>query len=213
MLISFAYPKPYAHINELQEFLYLGQFHNISSLSVPISYIEFAGKFDGISKITGAIDFPEGSSPTEVRVAGILYAAKQKIRSIDLVARNDLLSNGQIKEFKNDIRTCSLCAAAKGMDLNVILEYIILDEVFVLDIIQILKDLGIKSVITATGRFEDDLVDNLIISSRSANFGMRVATASNTWTWKTFNQMKDRIGHIRFTSLSNIKNVLGNYIK
>lgn len=212
MELSVSYAKPYGELTEIQELLFLADHHRIKKVTLPMNYVKIGQKFRK-SPVIAAIDYPDGCSLTDIRICSILTVIKFGVVEIDVVARNDLLTNRSITEFNRDILACVTLGKANKIKVNVILDYALYPASFVIDIAKGLKKLGAASIITGSGRFGDDIIDNLIISNQISAIGIDVVVASNDWSWSVFDKMKNSALGVRFTSTPTIRSVLGDYIR
>ncbi len=114
--------------------------------------------------IACAINFPTGSSYTVVRIHEIITCCKQGADVIDLTINMAHVKNGSWNVIEKDIIACQNVCNDHGVLLRAIIEYRMLDDKWLINLVHVLQKNNIDGVINATGTMPDDTYDNVLNS-------------------------------------------------
>ena len=109
------------------------------------------------------LDFPYGLSDIKSRNFLVAQACKSGASKIDIVIPSKILTNRKYDKLREDIRSNLAICEEQGVELRYILEYRIFSHGVLAKSCEILKSLGIKTVLPSSGTMIDDINDNLIV--------------------------------------------------
>ncbi len=114
-------------------------------------------------KIATAINFPGGNSFSTVRAHEIVSCCKRGTNIVDLTLNMSYIRNSAWKLLKKDLQTCVSACNDHNVTLRAMIEYRMLDDKDVLNLVCLLQDSGIDYLINTTGTMPDDTFDNVIM--------------------------------------------------
>jgi deoxyribose-phosphate aldolase len=161
---------------------------NICSFSYSINLIK---SIDPEIKIFCPVDFPYGILDTKNRNNIISSLIKNNIAGIDLVIPTKIISNRKYEKLRDDIRSNIEICKNNGLELRYMLEYRVYSHEILAKICQILKDLGIDTILPSTGIMLDDINDNLIACNfLNTKSNIQVICNGNIYTEKHVKNIK-----------------------
>ena len=193
-------------------FLFASSCSKIDRICVPTSVIHKVPEISEYVEMVSLVDYPDGLGSTQSRMTDVLYSIRSGIKFIDITLNNMYITDGDWKSMITDLKVIkSLCDAEK-VNLRAIVEYRLLHPLdLLLNTCKILKDNGIKDIVSSTGRMAGDIVDNLLFCERIyTTLGLDPIVCGRLYTQEQLESFKS-IGLKRFrvTSLKIAENLLG----
>lgn len=162
--------------------------NNICSFSYSINLIK---SIDPKVNIFCPIDFPYGILDSKNRNHILNSLIKNNIAGIDLMIPTKIISNRKYEKLREDVRSNLEICKNNGLQLRYMLEYRVYNHEILAKICQILKDLGIDTILPSTGTMLDDINDNLIACSfLNTKSNIQVICNGNIYTEKHANNIK-----------------------
>jgi len=156
--------------------------------------------------ISCPIDYPYGLSDFKSRNFMVTQAAKLDVSVIDLVIPAKCVTNRKYDKIRDDIKSNLEICQENNIELRYILEYRVFNHEILAKICQILKTMGVNSVIPSTGQMIDDINDN-IIAAKYLNTKSGISTIINGNVWnktQAENIKHSGVESIRLHKLSSI---------
>jgi len=156
------------------------------------------------------IDYPYGSSDTSVRSHAAITAIRKGATVLDVVANSGLLTNGKKAKFYDDIETIKALTDDQKVLLRILLEYRLFEAQDIVNIGNVLREMGIEFVVPATGIQMDSWEDNLAISMElTEKANMSVITNGGIRTRRHYEAVAEtKVFGIRFTNHKIVEEVL-----
>ena len=149
--IDHTYLKPDAQKKDIDKILKEAKQYNFASVCISPIWVAYAHKElegSGVHVVT-VIGFPEGATPTAVKVFETKQAIADGADEVDMVIPIGMLKDGQYNYVKEDIR--SVVKAAGGKMTKVIIETCLLTDDEKVKACEIAKAAGADFVKTSTG--------------------------------------------------------------
>jgi deoxyribose-phosphate aldolase len=205
----FAY-EPTITNEEYQESIFLAIEYKFDIVSIPLYNLAKMKEFIIGPKISVAIDFPYGNSISQIKLHSIIQASRNGANIIDVVLNNNMILNGQSHELSKELSSYIHATKSNKTDIRIIMDYRIFSDDQMAEVCFMLAKAGIGTVITNTGRFVDDLSDNILLCRKiKKNFGMKAIITAPILTKDMLQTVKSAgVDGIRFLSMKTAKNIL-----
>lgn len=193
------------------KYLFAGSCPKIDRVCVPTSLIHKIPEISGYVDMVSLVDYPDGLGSTQSRMSDILYSIRSDVKHIDVALNNIHVTDGNWKAITTDLKSLKGLCSAEGVNLRYIVEYRLHPLDLMLNTCKILKDHGIKDIISSTGRVAGDIIDNMIFCERlKVKLGLEPIICGRLHTKEQLDTFKS-LGFKRFrmTSLNIAENILG----
>lgn len=123
------------------------------AICIPPYYVRLASRLLEESKVKVAtvVGFPLGYAAIPAKVEEIKRAIDEGADEIDIVANIAAVKNGDWAHVRNDIDGVTIAVHLKGKKVKMILEIALLEEIEILKLCNICKEVGVDFVQTSTG--------------------------------------------------------------
>jgi len=123
------------------------------AICIPPYYVRLAAKLleDTSVKIAAVVGFPMGYAAIPAKVEEIKRAIDEGAHEIDIVANIAAVKNGDWAHVRNDIDGVTMAVHLKGKKIKMIIEVALLEEIEILKLCNICKEVGVDFVKTSTG--------------------------------------------------------------
>ena len=127
--------------------------HGFFAVCIPPYYVRLAAKLleDTPVKIAAVVGFPMGYSAIPAKVEEIKRAIDEGADEIDIVVNIAAIKNGDWAHVRNDIDGVTMAVHLKGKKIKMIFEVALLEEIEILKLCNICKEVGVDFVKTSTG--------------------------------------------------------------
>jgi deoxyribose-phosphate aldolase len=193
------------------KFLFASSCSKIDRICVPTSLLHKVPEISEYVEMVSLVDYPDGLGSTQSRMADTLYSIRSGVKFIDITLNNMWITDGDWKSITADLKTIkSLCDSEK-VELRVIVEYRLHPLDLILNTCKILKDHGIKDIVSSTGRMAGDIVDNLLFCERlMTTLDLNPIVCGRLYTNDQLDVFKSvGLKRFRVTSLKIAENLLG----
>lgn len=199
----------------LQKYFYYASTDKVDRLCLYSGLINSFPEAKRTTKIAALVDFPDGLQSVSSRMAEVLYSIRSGASYVDVTINNALVSDGNFKRIKNEYKSYfELCKYHKTT-LRPVLEYRMHDLSIIMDLCEILTNLGISDFVSSTGRMADEFDDNLITCKRIQDkFGANMTFCGRLFTKEQLNYLDETgISCARITSIGILQNLFdfGNF--
>ena len=181
MIIELCCPSHHINYKDLIEGAFLSTDHGFDAFYTPVGYssrVKPYFKHESIKTLTrlGAmIDYPRGDSPTPVKLHGILQAIQNECDLIDVVINHSFILNNDFVNFLKDITTCVTVCTQNNVELRFIVDYKLFDiETYAGLCLYIKNKTGISTIVSSTGVFADDPIENVIACAECTKHGIKM---------------------------------------
>jgi deoxyribose-phosphate aldolase len=165
---------------------------NIGVLPYSVNTAKSAVSNPELINISVPLDLPYGLSDTKTRNFMVSQACKSKINTIDLFIPTKILSNRKYDKLREDIRSNLEICKENNINLRYILEYRVFSHEILAKVCAIFVDLGINTIIPASGFMIDDINDNLIACNYlHTKTGIRTICNGNIYSSKHANLVRN----------------------
>lgn len=196
-------------LSVVQEATFLCIENKLTVFSLPVYHLKQAKEYlNGTGVSLGCvIDPPFGYNSPEIHQNMMLSATRKGAKVIELCVNIGLINDGDYTELRKDIiAAIELCKIQK-VDFRVIVDYKPWNTADFCTITEFLHRVGAPLIITATGRYLDDPVENIAVSKYAMkNSNCNILPASNLWQYKHIGYAEaNNFEGIRFISLGSLK--------
>jgi deoxyribose-phosphate aldolase len=193
------------------KFLFASSSSKIDRICVPTSLLHKVPEISEYVEMVSLVDYPDGLGSTHSRVADALYSMRSGVKYIDVTLNNMWVTDGDWRSIVADIKTLKSLCDSEGVELRTIIEYRLHPLDLVLNTCKILKDHGIKDIVSSTGRMAGDIVDNLLFCERLlTTLGLDPIVCGRLYTKDQLEVFKNvGLKRFRVTSLKIAENLLG----
>jgi len=197
--------------DDIRETLFAGVKKRVNGISVLPQFLPAIKDFvpDGMD-LGCFVDYPYGSSDTSVRSHAALTSIRKGASNLDLLANCSLLINRKYGRFYEDIEAILNLALQHKTVIRLVLEYRLFEYKTVLEIGNVVREMGIEYIIPSSGSQVDSWDDNLAISvelSRKSN--INVITNGGVRTKKQFDTIvESNVFGVRFFSHKVAEDIL-----
>lgn len=137
-------------------------------------------------------DYPYGLSDLKSRNFIVEQIVKTGVSTIDLVMPSKCIVNRKYDKIRDDISSNLDICNKNNIELRYILEYRVFSHEVLAKICQILKNMGINSIIPSTGQMIDDINDNIIAAKYlHSKSNIDVIINGNVWNEKQAENIKN----------------------
>jgi deoxyribose-phosphate aldolase len=156
--------------------------------------------------ISCPVDYPLGCGDRKVREHEALVACKSGATAIDLVMNPYLFNKGNESSIKKDISPIVELCAEYYSELRIIINYHLYEQKESLDICELLRELGVTTIIPSTGFHNDDIFDNLLFCNLvEKKIGLSAISSGRMWLDKHLKAaLNSGISGVRVYSLKNL---------
>ena len=186
--------------------------HKMSGISAAPTFINTVSQFvlNDIN-LSSVIDFPHGLSDTSVRVHSILNSVRKGAKNIDIVINNSLVADKNWKSIEKDIKSCFVVCAQNNLSLRAVIEYRLFPIEIVLAVCDLLKSVGVDTIITSTSTMIDDAMENLEATMEiTERVGIPVILSSPMISSEFYEKcVSSNVFGVRFSSPNAVENVFG----
>lgn len=193
----------------VQEATFLCVEHKVNLISLPISFLAKAQELlNGTEVVLAAlIDPPFGFNPPEIHQNMIMAAIRRGAKVIELCVNVGLLNDDNFGELRKDLFATSQLCKKQQVEFRVVMDYKPLDTARFVAYTDFLHQNGQPQIISATGRYADDPVENIALSKYAMKVnGCNIIPASNMWQNRQLLAASEcGFPIIRFISLGQLK--------
>lgn len=184
----------------------------VSGISVLQHHLALASSFlpEGIV-LSCAVDYPTGTSLSEVKQHAVISAIRRGANAIDFVLNNSLVIDRKFDDVANEVEAVIRMCRERNVSLRVILEYQLYDTAELLfSVCDMLRELGVEYVYVSSGSIPCDITDSIIVGNIVQKRGLNVINNNGIWLPKQLeNIKKSGIFGVRFKSIHAIDNTFG----
>lgn len=208
MILEICCVSHYANYKEIIEAAYLATSQSFDTFCVPVGYTfkvrPYLKEVETLTRFGSIINYPYGNDSIPLKLHGIIESTKYNCDIVDVVINHAYLTNNDTKNFFDDLKTCSSLAKSNKIDLRFIVDYKLFsvnDFVAVCSLIK--QKTGIDTIISSSGVFADDPLENIIACEAIQKKGMRAIC---------YSQLLNK-NHLKTLRKSNIYGARFNYSK
>jgi deoxyribose-phosphate aldolase len=158
-------------------------------------------------KFACPIDYPYGLSDSKSRLFLVNQAIKNGASTLDVVIPAKPIVNRKYDKLRDDIKSITEICNQDNINIRYMLEYRVFNHETLAKACQILKGLGISTILPSTGHLIDDINDNIIAAKYlSGKSGISVICNGNIWTIKQAENVKNsKVYGVRLHYLASLE--------
>jgi len=168
----------------VQEAIFLCIEHKVDLISLPISFLAKAQELTNNTNVVLAalIDPPYGFNPPEIHQNMIMAAIRRGAKVIELCVNTGLLNDDNFGELRKDLFATTQLCKKQNVEFRAVLDYKPLDTARFVAYTDFLHQNGQPLIISATGRYADDPIENIALSKYAMKQNScTIVPASNAW--------------------------------
>lgn len=194
----------------LLKYIYLASSPNISRLCVQSSLIGWVRNISKDLDIASIIDYPDGLSSKQSRVADVIYSIRSGAKFIDIVINNVLVANGEWKQIREEIKSLYLLTRENKVKLRAVIEHSLHDFEVNKSLVDILVYGGVDSIVVSTGRLAYDSELTLTFCKKlEKQSAATIIVSDRIYSKNSINPYIELgITHFRVNSLSAAENII-----
>ena len=162
-------------------------------IAAPIFFLPKAREIIVEGTVSTVVDVM-GSCPPEIRELTVLKAIQAGANAIDIPLCTYHTVNKLFKEINDDMANLKRICDFNNTSLRLMLEYRHNTEEEIVDMLMLMKDLGIEYVFPSTGVFVDDYVDNMLFGMQIQEIffdSIKIITNGNIWQTSHIDTLHD----------------------
>ncbi len=159
--------------------------------------------------ISCPIDYPLGCGDRKVRQHESVVGLKSGANCLDLVMNPYLFKKQSVNAISKDIFPIMEICSNYNSELRIIINYDLYEQDDCIKVCEILRGLGVETVIPSAGFSNDDIFENLLFCNiLEKKLEMSAICTGRMWLEKHYNAaLNSQISGLRAYSLSNIANL------
>lgn len=189
--------------NDVREALFTGIKQNINGIVLLPNFVQSTKDFVPAGMdISCLVDYPYGASETSVRSHAALAAIRKGANTLDLVVNSSLIFNSQRGKFYDDIEAILNLCKEHDTTLRLVFEYRLFEYQDLINICNVVREMGIEYVTPSTSSQMDSWDDNLAISvALTTKCSINVIMNGKTATQKQYDMARaTKVFGIRFAN-------------
>ena len=181
------------------------------AVCIPPYYVRQAARLleETPVKIVTVVGFPMGYAAIPAKVEEIKRAIDEGADEIDIVINITAVKNGDWAHVRNDIDGVTMAVHLKGKKVKVIFETALLEDIEILKLCNICKEVGVDFVKTSTGYQGGATVEQVKMLRANLPETIKLKASGGIRTTETARQMiaagADRIGTSSGVSITRIE--------
>lgn len=181
------------------------------AICIPPYYVRLAKRLLEESKVKVAtvVGFPLGYAAIPAKVEEIKRAIDEGADEIDIVANIAAIKNGDWAHVRNDIDGVTIAVHLKGKKVKLIIEVAMLEEIEILKLCNICKEVGVDFVQTSTGYQHNASEEQVKLLRANLPSQIKIKVNGGITTLETAQKMiaagADRIGTSFGVTLSRVE--------
>lgn len=158
--------------------------YDFFAVCIPPYYVRLASRLleDTTVKIVTVVGFPLGYAAIPAKVEEIKRAIDEGADEIDIVVNITAIKNGDWAHVRNDIDGVTMAVHLKGKKIKMILEVTLLEDIEILKLCNICKEVGVDFVKTSTGYNGEASVEKIKMLRTNLSKEIKISATGNIRT-------------------------------